>query len=266
MVPYQSYQSEAAGAFSALEEIKKLALSRPAARGGLDRLRGQRITVIPELDPRHPGGADRGNRYVDAGAGAIAIAVCAGASGAGADPDLGLGLDPDTVAGISSRIHAPVLCLEPADSSYRIWHARACGADMVVLPAAALSDSALYSLLERAESLGMDGLVEVRCGADLVRALKARARAVLVRPTADAAPSGASARDLLSMVPHGVVKLAECGPTGRSGLIACARNGADAVLVGAELLAGAADSAAIVADLAAMGAHPALAARGSRAA
>jgi len=261
MVPYQSYQSEAAGAFSALEEIKKLALSRPAARGGLDRLRGQRITVIPELDPRHPGGADRGSRYVDAGAGAIA--VCAGAgAGAEADPDP----DPDTVAGISSRIHAPVLCLEPADSSYRIWHARACGADMVVLPAAALSDSALYSLLERAESLGMDGLVEVHCGADLVRALKARARAVLVRPTADAAPSGASVSDLLSMVPHGVVKLAECGPTGRSGLIACARNGADAVLVGAALLAGAADAAAIVADLAAMGAHPALAARGSRAA
>ena len=250
MVPNQS---EAAGAFSALEEIKKLALSRPAARGGLDRLRGQRITVIPELDPSHPACDERGNRYVDAGAGVIA--VCAGASVA----------EPDAVARISARIQAPVLFLEPADTSYRIWQARACGADMVVLPAATLSDSALYSLLERTESLGMDGLVEVRCGADLVRALKARARAVLVRPTADAAPAGASVHDLLSMVPNGVVKLAECGPAGRAGLIACARNGADAVLVGAVLLAGA-EPTSVVADLAAMGAHPALAARGSRAA
>jgi len=250
MVPYQS---EAVGAFSALEEIKKLASSRPAARGGLDRLRGQRITVIPELDPHHPAAADRGTRYVGAGAGAIAVRAALPA------------VEPDTAAQISARIQAPVLFLEPADTSYAIWRARACGADLVVLPAATLSDAALYSLLERAESLGMDAVVEVRVGADLVRALRARARAVLVRPTADTASAEAGAHDLLSMVPHGVVKLAECGPAGRSGLIACARNGADAVLVGASLLAGA-DPTAIVAGLAAMGAHPALAARGSRAA
>jgi indole-3-glycerol phosphate synthase len=253
--PKVPHQSAVAGVFSALEEIKKLALSRPAACGGLDRLRGAPIAVIAELDSTRPAAADLGNLYVDAGAGAIA--VCAGP----------LGAEPDSAARISAHIQAPVLFLEPADTSYRLWQARACGADMVVLPAATLSDSALYSLLERAESLGMDAVVEVRGGADLVRALRARARAVLLRPTADAASAGASVHDLLLMVPDGVVKVAECGTarSGRTGLIACARNGADAVLVGAALLAGA-DSAAIVADLSAMGAHPALTARGSRAA
>lgn len=246
-----AHRSAAAGVFSELEEIKKLAMSRPAARGGLDRLRGERIAVIAELDPTRStaAAADLGHRYIDAGAGAVAVRVGSGV------------VDPDAVARISAHIPAPMVFLEPADTSHRIWQARACGADLVVIPAATLSDAALYSLLERAESIGMDAIVEVRTGADLVRALRARARGVLVRRSSGAVGSD----DLLPMVPDGVVKLAECGADTRSGLIACARNGADAVLVAPTSRVGA-DPVAVVAELAAMGAHPALTARGSRAA
>ncbi|GAA2011253.1 indole-3-glycerol phosphate synthase TrpC [Catenulispora yoronensis] len=268
MQPTVPHQPAGADVFSALEKIKKLALSRPAARGGLDRLRGGHIAVIAELGPAHPAASDLGNRYVNAGAAAIAVRADSSTA------------EPDSTARISAQVQAPMVSLEPAGTSYEIWRARACGADMVVLPAATLSDSALYSLLERAESIGMDAIVEVGSAADLVRALRARARGVLLRSTADAVSvdaasadvvsadvvsAGASVDELLLMVPDGVVKLAECGPGGRSGLISHARNGADAVVVGASLLAGA-DSVSVVADLVAIGAHPALSARGRRAA
>ncbi|MEY9932122.1 indole-3-glycerol phosphate synthase [Catenulispora sp. GP43] len=250
MVPRQS---TAEADFSALEEIKELALSRPAARGQLGRLRDEHVTLIAELDQAHPAAADLGDRYVDAGARGIAMRTPAS------------GPAPDTVAQISARIHAPLLSLEPADTSYRLWRARACGADMVVLPTATLSDPALYSLLERAESIGMAAIVEVCGTADLVRALRAQAKAVLLRPTAgpDPASAGTDMDELLSLVPAGVLKVAECGPAGRASLIASARGGADVVLVGASHLAGA-ESVSIVAGLAAMGAHPALTARASR--
>lgn len=261
MVPRQS---TAEAGFSALEEIKELALSRPAARGQLGRLRDEHVTLIAELDQTHPAAADLGDRYVDAGARGIAVRTRTSDA------------DPGAVAQISARIHAPLLSLEPADSSYRLWWARACGADMVVLPTETLSDPALYSLLERAESIGMAAIVEVRGSADLVRALRAQAKAVLLRPDAGSgsgsssdvgvgAGAGAGMDELLSLVPNGVVKVAECGPGGRSSLITCARGGADVVLIGASHLTGT-DPASTVAGLAAMGAHPALTARASRSA
>jgi indole-3-glycerol phosphate synthase len=250
------HQSAGAGAVTTLEEIKKLALTRPAQRTGLARIRGERIAVIAEVDSAHPRAVELADRYEADGAGAIALAGPADSDAA----------ELEGMARISARLQVPVLALGPAETSQRMWQARAGGADLVMLRAAALSDSALLCLVERAESIGMDAVVEVRGGGDLVRALRAGARAVLLRPAVEAATAaGPSVHELLSMVPDGVVKVAECGPGGRSDLIACARSGADAVLVGASLAAGAA-AGSTIADLAAMGAHPALTSRGRRAA
>ncbi|ACU69997.1 Indole-3-glycerol phosphate synthase [Catenulispora acidiphila DSM 44928] len=251
--PYQSTQSAAAGADAPLEQIKKLALSRPVEYGALDRLCTGGIAVIAEIDPTDPAAADLVSRFEDGRVRAIAFS--AGSLTARAE----------RMVHIRTHTHVPLLCLEPADTSHQLWQARACGADLIVLRAATLSDLALFSLVERAASIGMEALVEVRTGADLVRALRAQARGVLLRPSADAIPGTPQAdlHDLLSMVPDGVVKVAECGPGGRSDLIACARNGADAVLLGARLLT-CPDPGSVVADLAAMGAHPALSRRGSR--
>jgi indole-3-glycerol phosphate synthase len=144
-------------------------------------------------------------------------------------------------------------------SSYQLWEARAAGADLVLLTAAALRSDALESLVERAASLGLTAVVDVRDGADLMLALSAAARAVLVRQPAQVpAEAGRAALcDLLSMIPDSVVRVAECGPAGRSDLIAYARKGADAVLLGRALLAGG-DPRATVTGLAAIGAHPSL--------
>lgn len=236
---------------ASLEEIKTLAWARPTPRGVLERLRGGGVAVVAELDAADPAAAELAGRYETSGVGAVAVPA-------------GRGLATlAEVARISAGIGTPVVSLRPADSARRIWQLRACGADAVVLRAAALTDQALLSLVERAESIGMTALVEVRDGCDVVRALRARCRALLLRPPTGLGRSSSRARvhEMLTMVPERVVRVAECGPAGRSDLIACARRGADAVLLRRAAMVGREPGAA-VADLACVGAHPALARRG----
>lgn len=239
----QSPVDEAASGIP-LDEIKRRALALPSPRASLETLRGERVAVIAELDPARTDRAELAERYECSGVGAIAIRAGA----------------PECLTELAVRSDAPVLSLEPAASGYDLWQARAQGADLVLLVGADLADDALVCLIERASSIGLAALVEVRHARDLVRALRAGAAAVLLRPPADAA-SESEARgalaDLLPMVPAHVVRVAECGPAGRADLIACARLGADAVLLGGALLNGP-DPAATVASLASMGAHPAL--------
>ena len=61
-------------------------------------------------------------------------------------------------------------------SSYQLWEARAYGADMVLLIVAALEQSALVSLVERALSIGLLPLVEIHADEELERAVDAWAR------------------------------------------------------------------------------------------
>jgi indole-3-glycerol phosphate synthase len=237
---------DAGSASLPLDEIKKLALALPAPRASLDTLRGGRVAVVAELDPVRPDRHLLAEQYERCGVGAIAVP-----SG-----------HPGCVSEVAARSDAPVLALDPVSSGYQLWQARAQGADLVLTVAAELPDQALYCLIERAASIGMAALVEVRDGRDLVRALRAGARVVLLRPPRDAAPAEGrrALEDLLAIVPEHIVRVAECGPAGRADLIACARLGADAVLLGTALLSGP-NPAATVASLASMGAHPALSRR-----
>ena len=127
-----------------------------------------------------------------------------------------------------------------------------------MLSTALLTDQALVLLVERAASIGLGALVEVRDAADLVRALRAEARAVLLRRTPEAGPD--DLHRLLAMIPDDVVRAVECGPAARASLIACARHGADAVLLGREALTGPNPGTAL-ASLAALSAHPSMACR-----
>lgn len=239
--PQSSIDARSAGV--TLDQIKELALSRPTPLCGPEALRCGRVTVIAEIDPARAERAQLAEQYVQRGVGALAVPAG----------------NPTCVSDVCAFADVPVLSLEPATASYQIWLARAQGADLVLLPAAALTDVALVALIERAESIGMTAVVEVRDGRDLVRALRAGVRVVLLRP-----PAGATAveartalQDLLTMVPSRVVRVAECGPAGQADLISSARLGADAVLLGAALLDGA-DPCATAGRLASMGAHPAL--------
>lgn len=245
MAPQSPVEEGSPGAVP-LEEIKKLALALPSPRASLDTLRGGRVAVIAELDPARPDRRELAEQYEHCGVGAIAVPAGR----------------PEALAELAARSDAPVLSLEPAASGYQLWKARADGADLVLIVAAELTDQALVCLVERACSVGVAALVEVRDGRDLVRALRAGARALLLRPPADATAEQArrALEDLLPLVPDHVVRVAECGPAGRADLIALARLGADAVLLGRALLSGP-GAAATVSGMASMGAHPALSRR-----
>jgi indole-3-glycerol phosphate synthase len=160
---------------------------------------------------------------------------------------------------VSCAVEIPVLRKDFIVSSYQIWEARACGADLVLLIVAALDQPALESLVERTRSLGMTPLVEVHDPDEVSRAIDAGATVI-----------GVNARDLrtlevdrdafanvATMIPDRCVRIAESGVRGPRDLIAYAEQGADAVLVGESLVTGG-DPRAAVHDLVTAGSHPAL--------
>lgn len=165
----------------------------------------------------------------------------------------------DDLVSVRAAVDVPVLRKDFIVSSYQLWEAKAAGGDLVLLIVAALAESALVSLVERAESIGLTPLVEVHTPAEIERAVDAGARVI-----------GVNARNLRTFdvdrglfqrlaprIPPGILKVAESGVRGPRDVIAYAAAGADAVLVGESLVTGR-DPRAAVADLVAAGAHPAL--------
>ncbi len=169
----------------------------------------------------------------------------------------------EDLAAVRRAVQIPVLRKDFIVSSYQLWEARAYGADLVLLIVAALEQSALVSLVERALSIGLLPLVEVHAEEEVDRAVDAGATVI-----------GVNARNLATLevdrsifsrlsprIPEGIVKIAESGVRGPHDLLAYAAAGADAVLVG-ESLVTEKDPRAAVADLVTAGSHPAL--RGER--
>ena len=165
----------------------------------------------------------------------------------------------EDLAAVRAAVDIPVLRKDFTFSSYQLWEARAYGADAILLIVAALDQPTLVGLCERAESLGMTCLVEVHDETEIKRAVDAGARII-----------GVNARNLKTLevdretfarlaphIPKGIIKVAESGVRGPHDVLAYARAGAGAVLVGESLVTGDRPREA-VADLIAAGTHPAL--------
>ncbi len=169
----------------------------------------------------------------------------------------------DDLAAARRAVQVPLLRKDFLVSSYQLWEARAYGADMALLIVAALEQSALVSLVERALSIGLLPLVEVHADEELDRAVDAGATVIGVnaRNLATLEVDRSIFARLAPRIPEGVVKIAESGVRGPHDLLAYAAAGADAVLVG-ESLVTEKDPRAAVADLVTAGSHPAL--RGER--
>ena len=165
----------------------------------------------------------------------------------------------DDLRAVRCAVDIPLLRKDFIVSSYQIWEARACGADLILLIVAALEQTALVSLVERTRSLGMTPLVEVHDADEVARAVDAGASVI-----------GVNARNLRTLevdattfaavaprIPDTCVRIAESGITGPRDLISYAEQGADAVLVGESLVTGG-DPRSAVHELVTAGAHPAL--------
>ena len=135
-----------------------------------------------------------------------------------------------------------------------VLDARIMGADCVLLIVAALDDDELCRFCALAREVGLDALVEVHDTAELERALSAGADLVGVnqRDLVTFEVDRDRAARLASLIPDGVVSVAESGIEGPDDVARLTDAGYGAVLVG-ESLVRAADAAAAVRALVAAG-------------
>jgi indole-3-glycerol phosphate synthase len=245
-----------------LDQLKEMARRAPSPRDAMAALKAEGVSVIAEVKRASP---SRGKLAAIADPAALA-----GEYEAGGAKIISVLTEPRFFGGtledldaVRRAVQVPVLRKDFVISSYQLWEARARGADVVLLIVAALEQSALVSLVERAVSIGLLPLVEVHAESELDRALDAGATVI-----------GVNARNLATLkvdrgifgriagkIPEGIIKIAESGVRGPRDLLAYASCGADAVLVG-ESLVSEKDPRLAVADLVTAGSHPAL--RGER--
>ncbi len=240
-----------------LADVKAKAKDTPPARDVLAALREPGIGVIAEVKRASPSRgalasisdpAELARAYEDGGARIISVLT----------EERRFNGSLDDLDAVRAAVSIPVLRKDFIIGPYQIHEARAHGADMLLLIVAALEQSALVSMIDRAESLGMTPLVEVHTEEEADRALDAGASVI-----------GVNARDLTTLdvdrstferiapgLPSEVVKVAESGVRGPHDLIRYASAGADAVLVGEGLVTKKSPRDA-VAELVNAGNHPA---------
>jgi indole-3-glycerol phosphate synthase len=165
----------------------------------------------------------------------------------------------DDLVRVRMAVSVPVLRKDFIVTAYQLFEARAAGADLALLIVAALTDSQLVALIERAQSIGLTPLVEVHTEEEILRAVDAGAKIIGVNArnlkTLEVDPT--TFARLAPKIPDGIVRIAESGVRGPHDVIELARAGADVVLVGEALVTGR-DPRSGVADMVAAGAHPAL--------
>lgn len=133
---------------------------------------------------------------------------------------------------------------------YQLLEARAAGADAALLIVAAMGVPELRNLIEEADRIGLDTLVEVHDEGEVGEALEAGARIVGVnnRNLRTLEVDVETAHRLCAGLPSDVVTVAESGIATRHDVERLERAGVDAILVG-ETLMRAGDPVAAVAEL-----------------
>ena len=234
-----------------LDDLKQEAQRKPDAKDPMPVFRGDGIAIIAEVKRSSPSKGELAE-ITDP-------AALAGEDEEGGAAAISVLTEQRRFNGSLDDLRVPVLRKDFIVSSYQLWEARAAGADMVLLIAAALEQEALVSLIERAHSIGLCPLVEVHDEEETRRAVDAGAQLI-----------GVNNRNLKTLevdrdtfarvaptIPSNLVRVAESGVRGPHDVIEFARAGADVVLVGETLVTGG-DPRASVADLVAAGSHPAI--------
>lgn len=162
------------------------------------------------------------------------------------------------MAAARAAVDLPMVCRDVIVDPYQIHEARCFGADVIPLQVGILDQPRLESLLDRAESLGMVVMAEVRTGEEADRALHAGASVIAVNSwtfdTNDLNPYAFA--EIAPGLPSEAIKISLGGVSTPRDLIDAASSGADAVLA-AQAVMSSADVTAATRRLAAAGQHPA---------
>ncbi|RNE49447.1 indole-3-glycerol phosphate synthase TrpC [Corynebacterium alimapuense] len=156
-----------------------------------------------------------------------------------------------------AAVDVPMLCRDLIIDPYQIHEARFFGADLVPLQVELLDQPRFESLLDRVESLGMTAVAEVRTPEEADRAMTAGARVVAVN--ARSLIDGRIDRQLFAGIvpglPEATLRIAMSGVRSPKDLLSYASAGADAVVVGEEIML-AEDPTRLTRSLVAAGQHP----------
>lgn len=229
--------------------LMALAMTRRPARGFERALRdADRPAVIAEFKRASPSSG----KIADAD-----LAERIGAYAAGGAAAISVLTEPTRFGGALADLQAarlacsiPVLRKDFLIHPAQVIESRACGADAVLLIAAALSELELKALLSAVADLGMDALVETHSRQDLDKALATDAPVVGVnaRDLETLEVDVDRALELLPEIPDDRVAVLESGVSSREQVRRAVGAGARAVLVG-EALMRAADPASTVREL-----------------
>ncbi|CAM3150625.1 indole-3-glycerol phosphate synthase [Corynebacterium hadale] len=162
------------------------------------------------------------------------------------------------MAAAREAVELPMVCRDVIVDPYQIHEARCYGADVLPLQVEILEQARLAALLDRAESLGMVVMAEVRTPEEADRALQAGASVIAVNSWSF--ETNSLNRDAFAEIapglPSEVIKISLGGVATAKDLMAAAACGADAVLA-AEAIMNGGDILAATRKLAAAGQHPA---------
>jgi indole-3-glycerol phosphate synthase len=144
----------------------------------------------------------------------------------------------DYLAAIRHSVRLPLLRKDFIIDPYQVYEARICGADAILLIAAALDDGALADLAGLAAELKMDVLLEVHDQAELERALRVPTPMLGInnRNLKTFHTDLAVTERLLPSVPADRLVVSESGIHCREDICRLQRAGADAFLIGESLV------------------------------
>lgn len=221
-------------------ELEKLSKSADLAPPFRSALRDSTVAVIAEVKRKSPSkgwirpemdAAEQAKAYAAAGARAVSVLT---------EPEHFAGSVADLTA-VRAAVSIPTLKKDFHVEPIQLLEAKALGASAALLIVRALGPAGLPRLMQAAQELALEVLVEVRDEQELDLALACDARIIGInnRNLETLVIDAATSERLLSRVPSSVVAIAESGVSSRGDVERVGRAGADAVLVGSSLSAAA---------------------------
>jgi indole-3-glycerol phosphate synthase len=215
----------------------ELAVAAHTPRDFIGALKKPGLSVIAEMKQRTPSmgvladdyrPADLAHVYTDGGAAAISVLTHMA----------GFGGRPEHLRAARAATDLPILRKDFVTDPFEVAEARACGADAVLLIVAALEEAQLADLIAVAKSRGIAALVEIHDEREAAMAVEAGAQAVGVnhRDLRTFAVDLGLTERLRKAVPDNVVFVAESGIHGPEDARRMHDAGANAILVGEELM------------------------------
>jgi indole-3-glycerol phosphate synthase len=179
--------------------------------------------IAPDIDP-----AEVARRYVADGAAAISVLTSARDFG-GSYADLGA---------VRAAVDVPILCKDFFVDVWQVTEARVYGADAILVILALVEDALAADLIQAAEDLEMEVLVEVHDDVDLVRALELSSPmlGVNARDLRTLEVDTTRQHQLLRQLPNGLLRVAESGIESPEHARAAISAGAEALLIGTALM------------------------------